>query len=160
MSARVEAATPRDLPAMMGLMRQLADEHAGIDEVFQPAEDWYDATRRMFLDRLAQRDHYLAVARDDGQVTGMVTALLRRVPGFRLQRRAVIENLVVDAAHRRDGVGRALVDAAMAWCGRRGCDCLELSVAAGNHAGCAFWEALGFRPVVVRMHKAADGRGR
>ncbi len=153
----VEPASPRDLPGMMLLMRQLADEHAAMDEYFAPGEQWGSALEMMFLDRMGRRDHYLGVARRAGMVIGMITASLQSTPIFVLRPRAMIENVVVHRANRRQGVGRALVAAALAWCDDRGVCFAELMVAVGNPAGQRFWAACGFEPVMLRMQLRRDG---
>lgn len=160
MALSIAAAEPADLPALMRLMRYLADEHALLDPFFVPSDEWHDSIRRMFLERFGVRDHCLLLARDGGEPVGMVTAVLRRAPAFVVERRAVIENLVVAPAHRRQGVGRALVEAVADWCRRRGTQGMELAVAEGNQAGRAFWSALGYRPVILRLYRRIDGAGR
>ncbi|NDJ60639.1 MAG: GNAT family N-acetyltransferase, partial [Chloroflexi bacterium] len=59
--------------------------------------------------------------------------------------------IYVDTAHRRYGVGRALVTALRAWFHERGLRHFEWHVAAHNPAGIAFWRALGGRSVLLRM---------
>ena len=160
-SITVERAGARDIKPMLRLMRQLAAEHAAIDAYFMPGEDWQGSLEMMFLDRLGRREHFIGLVRMDGQVVGMITASLQNSPVFRLKPRAMIENVVVDQAYRRRGVGRALVRAAMAWCQDRQVAYIELMVATGNPGGQRFWTACGFGPVMLRMQRRgvedADG---
>ncbi|UOY02499.1 GNAT family N-acetyltransferase [Blastococcus sp. PRF04-17] len=60
------------------------------------------------------------------------------------------ENVVVDAAHRRSGVGRLLLDAARAR--GRAAGCYELQLAADDPDAYAFYEAAGLR-AAARTYK-------
>ncbi len=63
----------------------------------------------------------------------------------------LVENVVVDRAHRRAGVGRALLDAARAR-GRAG-GCYKVQLSAADPEASAFYEAAGLRPT-ARTYKA------
>ena len=59
-------------------------------------------------------------------------------------RRGSMHHLAVDAAYRNQGIGTALVEAAMAALEREGIHKVNLVVFARNAMGNAFWEARGF----------------
>jgi ribosomal protein S18 acetylase RimI-like enzyme len=75
-------------------------------------------------------------------------------PSMVQRRRAHVEALVVDQAHRRAGVGTALMAAATEWARGRGASEIVLTVWAGNAAGDAFYERLGYRLVSRALGKA------
>jgi ribosomal-protein-alanine N-acetyltransferase len=56
-----------------------------------------------------------------------------------------ITDLAVDIASRREGAGRALVEAASTWARRRNLRSLWVEPRADNHAAISFYVALGFR---------------
>lgn len=58
-----------------------------------------------------------------------------------------LESVAVAAEERRRGVGRALCETVMAWCGGLGAARMELEVRAQGLAAIALYEALGFRVV-------------
>lgn len=58
--------------------------------------------------------------------------------------RGEIEWLFVREEARRQGTGRALVAAVLAWLRERGVARVEIQVARANASGSAFWRALGF----------------
>ncbi len=61
-------------------------------------------------------------------------------------RRGYLHHLAVSAAHRRGGLGRALVERCLAALGERGIRKCHIFVFGGNQGGLAFWEELGFYP--------------
>ena len=98
---------------------------------------------------------------DGGEPAGpVIGAVMVRVydtppdPSMVPRRRAHVEALVVDRAHRRAGVGTALMAAATAWARSRGTSEILLTVWAGNAAGEAFYERLGYRVVSRALGKA------
>ena len=60
------------------------------------------------------------------------------------ERRGYIDGLVVASDHRRQGIGRRLMDAAAAWATEQGAAQLVLTVWAGNAAARAFYHRLGY----------------
>ena len=68
-----------------------------------------------------------------------------------------IADIYVDPAYRRRGIARMLLDAIRGWLAEQGVQHIEWQVAATNPAGTAFWEAVGGRPVMVRMRLPLDG---
>jgi ribosomal protein S18 acetylase RimI-like enzyme len=63
------------------------------------------------------------------------------------QRRGHIETLIVARAHRRRGMGRALMTAATGWARSRGAHQLLLTVWNGNDDAERFYSALGYRTI-------------
>lgn len=90
------------------------------------------------------------------QVIGVALVLLKSTPAFPVfvpARFAVVDNLVVESAWRRSGVGTALTRAAEDWARARGASWLELGVYEFNDSARAFYEALGYGPVTRKLHK-------
>ncbi len=83
----------------------------------------------------------LLVAERDGRIVGMLTLVWYDVPSGR---KAWIEDVVVDAAARRCGVGEALVRSAVERAGREGVERLQLTSAPVREAARALYRKLGF----------------
>ena len=64
---------------------------------------------------------------------------------------AVLYDLVVDPAHRREGVGAALLDAAFAILKARGAPRVLLFTADRNHGAQSLFERVGFRRTMIEM---------
>ena len=58
---------------------------------------------------------------------------------------AELESIVVSEATRRQGVGRVLCEAVIAWSRKQGVLALELEVRTGNQAAIALYSSLGFK---------------
>jgi GNAT superfamily N-acetyltransferase len=87
----------------------------------------------------------LAVADHDGWVIGVLQ--LSFIPGLtrRGMWRGQIEGVRVAATARRDGIGRAMLEWAIAECRKRGCGMVQLTSDKRRPAAHGFYEALGFR---------------
>jgi GNAT superfamily N-acetyltransferase len=65
----------------------------------------------------------------------------------------VMDELFVEQAARGVGVGEALVDAALAWLGHRGCVGVDTHALPGDRPTKNFLEDAGFRARVLVMHR-------
>jgi ribosomal protein S18 acetylase RimI-like enzyme len=92
------------------------------------------------------------VAEDGGQIVGYVFAGIEPESWKELRQRAgYIHDLVVDEAHRRLGVGRALVASALDWFAARGVRQTLLWSGHANAAAQRLFLSLGFRPTMIEM---------
>jgi [ribosomal protein S18]-alanine N-acetyltransferase len=90
-------------------------------------------------DKLLRR--CLLIADRSGQVIGFAVG---KIVGSGPGTAAELESIVVEAAARRLGVGKALCRAVAAWSLRRGAETLELEVRAGNQGAITLYAGLGF----------------
>jgi streptothricin acetyltransferase len=90
----------------------------------------------------------------DGSVAGRV------VLSEGWNRYAWIEDIAVDAHRRRAGVGRALMDRAVAWAVGRGLSGLRAETQSNNVPACRFYESCGFRlgGFDHDLYRGLDGR--
>jgi ribosomal protein S18 acetylase RimI-like enzyme len=85
------------------------------------------------------------VALSDGNLSGFaVTSRLRH------ETSAELEGVFVDRAHRRQGIGSALVRDCMAWAANAGATTLRLEVRASNAAALVLYQRHGFSTTGVR----------
>ncbi len=87
---------------------------------------------------------FLFVARQpgkDGQIVGLLTLATLRVPSGK---RAWIEDVVVDEAARGQGIGEALVRAALAQAAEVGAKSVELTSRPARQAANRLYQRLGF----------------
>jgi GNAT superfamily N-acetyltransferase len=104
------------------------------------------------LERLAIVGDRVVVAELDGAVVGL--AHLQVAPAIERDRPAAkIGALVVDAAHRGHGIGRALVEEMEAEGRSRGCELLFLTTAARRTDAHTFYERVGLEETGKRFAK-------
>lgn len=66
---------------------------------------------------------------------------------------ARISTLVVEPSKRKQGIGRALVNAAVSLAREAGCDTIELTTGIARKDAHAFYEAIGFQNSALRMSR-------
>jgi diamine N-acetyltransferase len=138
-----------DYDALMALVAEADELHARLMPGYfkrpaRPARSRAELSRVLgALDEII----YVIDAGTPGELLGMVhVQLYDTPPGPALvqRRRAHIDNIVVAARHRRQGHGRALLDAAAQWARAKGAEEILLTVWAGNADAERFYERLGF----------------
>jgi ribosomal protein S18 acetylase RimI-like enzyme len=98
----------------------------------------------------------ILVAQDAGseRLRGFVVLMICELPAStvcRARRFVEIDKLVVDSTARRGGIGRALLDEAIAWAESAGLGCLEVAVNEFNTGAIALYESMGFETVLRRL---------
>ena len=153
----VRAATPGDAEGMCECYEELDALHReALPVLFRAAEG--PARSQEFFSRIfADPDASLWVAEYAGHVIGFVIVSLKSTPDISIlvpRRYAAIVDLAVKSSFRRHGVGRALVERAEIWAREQGAAQIELNVFEVNREAVAFYEAMGYDPVVRRMWRA------
>jgi ribosomal protein S18 acetylase RimI-like enzyme len=153
-SVVIRPAVTADIEAVGRLWTNLVDYHVALDHRLPSAvpNGGRRYARRLY-DKLDDPFARLLVADAGGQVVGFVLGMIvDLVPDvFEQEPSGFLADIYVDAAYRRHGIGRRLVEALMTWFQERGVTYYELHVAALNAEGLAFWRALESEPVMVRM---------
>lgn len=138
----VRAANPADADALWTLVREFATS-------FVPERAAFDTTLPLLLGR---DDVLVLVAEDDGVVGYLLAS--EHPTFFANGPIAGVEEVMVAPAHRRSGVGAALMAAAEAWAAERGAGYVSL---ASRRAG-DFYLALGYTDSAVFYKKSPDSR--
>ncbi len=138
----VRAANPADADALWTLVREFATS-------FVPERAAFDTTLPLLLGR---DDVLVLVAEDDGVVGYLLAS--EHPTFFANGPVAGVEEVMVAPAHRRSGVGAALMAAAEAWAAERGAGYVSL---ASRRAG-DFYLALGYTDSAVFYKKSPDSR--
>jgi ribosomal protein S18 acetylase RimI-like enzyme len=102
------------------------------------------AARRFLLDRFDHGESVLLIAEADGRPAGF-TQLYPSFSSLSMGRIFVLNDLFVDAAARRLGVGSRLLDAAAGFARALDAVALTLSTATGNTAAQALYEGAGWQ---------------
>ena len=153
----VRRAAGVDAPALAALTGFVHDMHlARRPDYFKPTRA--DEVTAWFRERLDEPTTAAWIAEVDGAPIGYVLAFFheRGENPFRRPRRwCEIDQIAVDPARRRRGIGRALVAAALAEATKRGMREVELSSWAFNTDAHAMFRQLGFEPRVVGFERRA-----
>jgi RimJ/RimL family protein N-acetyltransferase len=150
----IRPAEPGDAQALV----QLAGEIGGEEGAWLlTTEAWRSsaAERRYLRAVRGHPDAAVYVAEEDGRLVGRLS--LARDP-HPASRHVADLGLMVAATHRRRGVGRALLDQAVAWARSAGVAKLELHVFPWNVPAIALYESYGFeREGLRKRHYVRDG---
>jgi len=155
----IRRAVAADLDAIGALLEE-------VDELHRRALPWLfrrvgGPEQTAFRDAsVSNSDHaaFLAVA-PDGSFAGVLYAFLRPPPRAPIVVPAVVvelDTLAVKTGFRRQGIGRQLVNAALAWGSLAGATRTELGVFDFNAPARAFWASLGFQVLSYRMIRHAE----
>jgi RimJ/RimL family protein N-acetyltransferase len=150
----IRPARPRDAGPLVSLAEDVASEPEGwliTDGSWRTAAD-----ERRYLKALRHySDAAVFVAEGADGIVGRLS--LGRDP-HPASRHVADLGLMVAAGHRRQGIGRALLEQAVAWAAEVGVRKLELHVFPHNEGAIALYESFGFRREGYRQGHYRRGR--
>jgi predicted N-acetyltransferase YhbS len=133
---RIRPAAREDLPRLIELLGELHDR-GGDEAVARRASDTWEQI-------LASSGRTVLVAEDGGELVGSADLVV--VPNLTHDAApwAIVENVVVADARRRQGMGRALMEEAVARARAAGCYKVQLLSRLDRAGAHDFYRALGF----------------
>ncbi len=154
-SVRVRPADHADVSALVTLISSV-DTKSGVFSgrgLVDPDLD-HLATRLTAI--LSEASRTLLVATDDqtGGVVGLLVTKMDEIGAIDLTPAVHVTHLLVAPAHRRRGVGRTLLAAAVHLADERGVDRVLATAASGSREANRYLSRLGFAPLVV--HRVAS----
>jgi ribosomal protein S18 acetylase RimI-like enzyme len=153
-AVRIRAAAPANVPTIGRLGALLVREHHDFDpERFIAATPRTEKSYGSFLGtQLEEPNIVILVAERDGEVIGYTYSGVEGTDYMSLRGPAgVMYDIVVDPAHRKQGVGRMLVDATLKALKARGAPRVVLSTAEQNAAAQRLFDRAGFRRTMIEM---------
>jgi ribosomal protein S18 acetylase RimI-like enzyme len=152
----VRAATPEDLPAIVGLVEALRGELTPMrgGRIWAVREARPGPPAEAYGALLTDPDACIVVGTLDGVVVGFGVASVESLTDGR--RLGVVSELFVDAEARAVGVGEAMLEALVAFCTREGCVGVDAFALPGHRAAKNFFEESGFTARAIVMHHAFD----
>jgi len=152
----IRRATEADAAAICALQQEIQALHAqGLPQVFRPPDTAAFSPEhvRSLLGAAGVR---LWIAHVGTSPAGYLYAEVARY-GENAQRKAqsyvYVNHVCVTAAHRRAGIGRALMEAAYSWAREESVDAVMLDVWGFNAGAQAFFAKEGFMPFTLRLSK-------
>ena len=158
----IRPARPEDSEALCEIIDEVDALHREhLPHIFQkPAGPVRE--RDYLLGLMADDEAGLFVAELEGRLVGFVDVIVRDTVPLPLlvpRRVAIVDNLAVQAGHRRSGIGQALMETAQEWAAARGATSIELNVYAFNQAAIAFYQRLGYQTHSFRLRRPLPGPG-
>jgi len=153
-AVNIRSATPADLAAIGRLGALLVRTHHDFDgERFIAATSRTEHAYGSFLGtQLDEPNIIILVAERDGEVLGYTYAGVEGTDYMALRGPAgVLYDIVVDPAHRKQGVGRMLLDATLDALKARGAPRVVLSTAERNASAQRLFDRAGFRRTMIEM---------
>ena len=158
--ATIRPATPADLPTIGRLGALLVRLHHDFDpkRFIAPVS----RTERLYASfvgsQLGEPNVIVLVAERDGEPLGYTYAGVEDFDYMSLRGPAgVLYDIVVDPAHRGQGIGGMLLDATLAALEARGAPRVVLSTAEQNKSAQRLFARAGFRRTMVEMTRELDG---
>ena len=142
----IRAATPGDIPAMVGLLRLLF----AIEEDFSFCEERQRRGLTLLLSSPAAR---IAVVEVDRTAVAMATAQLM-ISTAEGGPAVIVEDVVVAAEYRRRGLARQLLTDLAAWGARHGAHRLQLLADRHNTEALLFYQRLGWHQTQLLCMRA------
>ena len=155
----VRAATPEDLPAIVGLVEALRAELTPMrgGRIWAVREARPGPPAEAYGALLTDPATCVIVGTLDDVVVGFGVASVESLTdGSRL---GVVSELFVDAEARAVGVGEAILEALVAFCTREDCVGVDAFALPGHRAAKNFFEESGFTARAIVMHHAFESSG-
>jgi len=156
-SVRVRLADPSDAEQLARLADAVSSEPEGW--LISIAGEWRSSgDERRYLKALRRYAHaaVFVAEQDDGEIVGRLSVGRDSHPA---SAHVADIGLMVAMTARRQGVGRALIEAAIGWARSTGVRKLELHVFPWNEAAIALYDALGFEREGYRKAHYRRGDG-
>ena len=155
----VRPARPDDEEAMGRLGAMLVEEHHEFDRkrFIAPAPELAERYGQFLASKISQPGMVVLRAERDGERVGYAFGGMEGNDFMALRGPAgVLYDLVVDPAHRRQGVGSALMEGALDSLEKLGAPRVLLFTADKNKAAQALFAKTGFRPTMIEMTREFD----
>lgn len=140
----IDFATAEDLPAMADLLHELFT----LESDFVPERTRQLAGLKLILDHPDMGR--LFVLRVEGKVAGMANALIT-VSTAEGGRVLLLEDVIIKANYRSQGLGHKLVEHVLAWAISEGMSRVTLLADRDNTEARVFYERLGFEPSAMMV---------
>jgi GNAT superfamily N-acetyltransferase len=110
------------------------------------------AFKKVFIQVLNDPNAQIMIAEADGQIVAFLDLTFRKTL-FHRGWTMIIEDLIVDEAHRRKGIGKRLAELCEDLAREKGCHAIELSSDLHRKETHLFWEALGYEGKAYQFRK-------
>lgn len=148
MRPTVRRARPDEVDELLAMWNVLQQDQ-GEFRLFPRVADAEQRMRKVFEAATAdQEEQCVLVVDDGGEIAGIALVSVREQSAHSMSEARVVElsSVVVRPDARKGGIGRMLVDAALAFGRERGAEYMSAKIFTRNVEALAFWERMGFEP--------------
>jgi ribosomal protein S18 acetylase RimI-like enzyme len=150
----VREAETRDLDRVAAMWTAITRHHEPLDPLFRMRPDSDGELRELLRALLRDRDAAILVYELEGDIAGLCIIRIDHAPPILEEtERAEITDLGVRPGFRRCGIGKLLLEQALAWVRMSGIERVEVQVASANAEGQQFWRSQGFGDLMQVLHK-------
>jgi ribosomal protein S18 acetylase RimI-like enzyme len=156
----IRAATPADRPALGRLGALLVEVHHQFDpkRFIAPTAQTPRGYGHFLVSQIGREGVVVLAAAEGDAVVGYTYAALEGSDWLTLRGPAgVIYDLAVDPEHRRQGLGRRLIEETISSLEALGAPQVMLSTAQPNETAQRLFAGLGFRPTLIEMTRERSG---
>jgi len=155
---QIRAATARDIQRIVPLWQALAALHGEFDPALALQRGAPAAYGAFLRETVGHPDSCVMLAVDGDRAVAFGVGRVYVLPlPFREARRGWIQDVFTVPERRREGIGRRVVEALLAWFDERRVALVELTVSVRNPEAVRFWERLGFGTYMYRMKRPESG---
>jgi len=145
----IREARENDVEGLVDLVVRLKRLNSEFDPLFSARNDCAELAREYLISAIRDnKNHLVLVAEDAGKIVGILKADIRE----RLFYSPTIEGAIVDfyvmPEYRRKGLGRQILDKAIAILRERGAQLITAEFPTQNQIAINFYNKMGFRPLV------------
>lgn len=151
---KVTKARRKHIPRIVEMWKDFMDFHAKVDPFYKRDPKAHIGYQKHLEKVIGSRNEQLYIAMDGNDVVGYTYArIVKYPPVFNYRYFGYLNDMYVDPACRRKGLGRMMYKTAIEWFTRRGMKQIELGAVAKNRVAVGFWRKMGFRDRMIRMYK-------
>lgn len=154
MTVTIRRASDDDLETFRRLSSMLFESDSRFDPHFDKTWPFSDDAGKYFAAAVA--DGICLVAESEGEQIGLLDAGLHDTDATSTVLRSEIGQIYVVPAWRRQGVGRRLMDAYLAWCREKQVDEVVVGVFEDNADALAFYRSIGLGRWIVKLNGNID----
>jgi ribosomal protein S18 acetylase RimI-like enzyme len=148
----VREATCRDIPAIVGLWKELLDFHKDRDPFFARAANGGDVFAQFIEGNIRSEAACVYVAVVNNQIVGYCQGMLEKHPPVLVETEyGHILDIMVTANSRRTGAGEKMVSALRDWFRLKGVHRIEVRRLISNEIASQFWAKMGFEPYLETL---------
>lgn len=143
----IRKATPKDVPEILELWKELMDFHKKLDSIWTRSDSGHKRFAEFLKEHINSNDAYALVATDGKKPVGFCLIRISNYPQVLKKRQyGELTNIAVTKKYQQRGIGQKLVKKVRKWCDKRGVSRIEARYSTENPMAAGFWAKAGFRP--------------